>query len=205
MNLQEIINYRDVCIHCGRPLVMRIENYPKLTISVTDAGLKIKSRHQNGVYLHFGFDGKYTRNKREYKIYQQPVIIHKRCNFHPLKGMGDYPLPVITMAANSPILANQGTTLNTVKDITCQYEFSLFGHGDIYAAGLTAEFIYWHDEIEFWHTDTYFGANKTHIYHAAFEQKLNDLMHLKLPAMNLKNIKDKDQFVNKLKLYTLFS
>lgn len=205
MNLQEILNYRDTCIHCGRPMVMGIKNYPKLTISVVESGLRIRSGHKNGVYLYFGFDGKYTRNKREYKIYQQPVTIYKRCNWHTLKGMSGYPMPTITMMNNKPVLATPNTTLNSVKDTTCQYEFSLFGHKEIYAAGLTAEFIYVHDDLEFWHTDTYFGANKTHVFHARFEHKLDDLMHLTLPAINLKNIKDNDQFIQKLKLYTLFS
>lgn len=207
MNLKEIISYRDVCIHCNRPMVMRIKDYPKLTISVVEDGLKIKSRHKDGVYLHFGFDGKYVRNKREYKIYQQPIIITKRCNWHPLKGYGGDPSPTITFKGTmaSTLQEYFGTTLNSVKDTTCQYSFQLFGNKGIYEVNLTSEFVYWHDDIEFWHTDTYFGTNKTQVYHASYEQKLDEMMRLELPAMNLKNIKDEEQFIQKLKLYALFS
>src|SRR5260221_13012403 len=87
MNLQEILSYRERCIHCDRPLVMRIKEYPKLSITQNDGGLKIRSGHKDGVYLNFAFDGKYERNKRNYKIHAGPVFIQKHCQFHPLIGM----------------------------------------------------------------------------------------------------------------------
>jgi hypothetical protein len=181
---------------------MRVTNYPKLSITQNDGGLKIRSGHKDGVYLNFGFDGKYERNKRNYKIYAGPVYIQKRCNFHPLIGKGS--IPVILKPRSIGIAT--GTTLDNMTDTSCQYEFSLFGDSQgNYGANMTAEYLYWHDDKEFWHVNTYFSPGYTMLYHASFEQKLDDVLRLKIPAANLKNVKNKDQLIEKMKLYTLFS
>ena len=69
------------------------------------------------------------------------------------------------------------------------------------------EHLYWHDEEEFWHVNTYFRTDFTQVYHAKFDNTLDEVMRsgLKIPTANLKNVKTKDQLIEKLKLYTLFS
>lgn len=216
MKLQDILSYRDRCIHCDRALVMRIAKYPKLSINASDTGLKIRSGHKDGVYLNFKFDGLYERNKRDYVIHNGPVFIEKRCNFHPLRALISYktvPAPIIlksrsvgatTMA--SAISSHFGSNLDSLKDITCTHEFSLFGDSQgNYDVNLTSEFIYLNDGNEFWHVNTWFDTNKTQIYHGTFEQSIDDIMILKIPAIKLGNVKNKDQLIEKLKLYTLFS
>ncbi len=219
MNLQEILSYRNECIHCDRPLVMRITKYPKLSITQNDGGLKIRSGHKDGVYLNFKFDGTYERNKRDYKIHAGPVHIVKRCNFHPLIGQQATPpgngniikLKSRSIGATtmSSALDNYfSSSINSLKTLTCQYDFSLFGDSQgNYACNMTREYLYWHDEEEFWHVNTHFGADFTQIYHSTFENTLDDVMRggLKIPAANLKGVKNKDQLIEKLKLYTLFS
>lgn len=197
MNLQEILSYRDTCIHCGRPMQMHVEGYPKLSAKVTDTGLEIKSDKQNGAYLHFGFDGKFTRNKRNYKVYSKPLVIKKYCHFHPLFSYVT-PSQIITGQSSS-------SSLNHVKDTTCQYEFIIYGNHEIYSSEMSKDFIYWHNDEQFWHANTYFISNRTDVYHATYEHKIDEILRLMLPAMNLRNVKDKDQFIQKLKLYTLFS
>lgn len=227
MNLKEILSYRERCIHCDRPLTMRIEKYPKLSITQNDEGLKIRSGHKDGVYLNFRFDGKYERNKRNYKIYAGPVTIEKRCQFHPLVGHASIPvlLKSRTTGVNNkgaPILLKSrsvgattmasaietylGTTLDSTRDLTCQYRFTLFGDSQgNYDALLHSEFLYWHDDDEFWHVNTWFTRNTTQLYHARYEHAIGDVMRLAIPAANLKNVKNKDQLIEKMKLYTLFS
>ncbi len=224
MNLQEILNYRNECIHCGRPMIMKIKGYPKLTTHVSNEGLRIRSGHKNGVYLFFGYDGTYVRNKRDYEIHKRPIIIHKRCNFHPMRsdnkllGTSIVNLPpgpiklksrstgMTTMA--SAIQTYYGTTLESMKDVTCQYDFMLFGdsYGN-YDCKLNAEFVYHHNDEEFWHIDTYFSSNSTTLYHSRFDATVEQAVQasLKLPAMNLQNTKNIEQFLSKLRLYTLFS
>ena len=214
MNLQEILSYRDRCILCDRPMVMRIKEYPKLSITQNDEGLRIRSGHKDGVRLSFGFDGKYERNKRNYKIHAGPVFIQKRCQFHPLYGMhvtapGNGKLIKLkSRSVGLTTITNFGTTLDSLKDLTCQYGFTLFGDSQgNYDANLTTDFIYWHDDKEFWHVNTYFSSGYTQIYHSTYEDTVDDVMRtrLQIPAVNLKNVKNKDQLIEKLKLYTLFS
>lgn len=219
MNLQEILNYREHCIYCERPLVMRIKEYPKLSITQNDEGIRIRSGHKNGVRLSFKFDGTYERNKRNYKIHAGPVRIIKRCNAHPLLSQQITPSgngkiiklksrSVGATTMSSAINSYFGSSLNSLKTTVCQHEFHLFGDSQgNYACNMTREFLYWYDDKEFWHVDTYFGTDSSQLYHSSFENSLDDLLRggMNLPALNLKNVKNKDQLIEKLKLYTLFS
>lgn len=188
MNLQDILSYRDHCIYCDRPLVMHITRYPKLLITQNDEGLLIKSKNANGLFLDFKFDGKYERSKRNYEIHKGPIYIKKYCHFHPL--FDNY----------------KGVSLDSIKDTTCCYIFSLFGDAQgNYSTNMEYEGIAWHDDLEFWHLNTYYSDNVTHVYHGLYSKKIDDVMHLTLPIMDLSSIKNQDQYLKKLKLYTLFS
>ncbi len=210
MNLQEILSYRDRCIHCDRELVMRIKRYPKLLINIDKEGLKIGSGRKNGVYLNFGFDGTYERNKRDYEIHKRPVIIQRRCQSHPMiDAERGYIVPSKQKNVGPGAMVSGpylGTTINTMYNTVCQYDFMLYGDSQgNYDAKLASDFIFWHDSTEFWHTNTYFTNEETHLYHGRYEQKLEEVLRQVLPAMNLRNVKTKDQFIQKLKLYNLFS
>jgi hypothetical protein len=195
-------------------MIMRIKEYPKLSITQNDGGLRIRSGHKDGIYMNFGFDGKYERNKRDYKIHSGPVFIQKRCNLHPLAGM-HVTAPtngkIITLKSRSvgyTTMTNLGTTLDNLKQLTCQYVFTLFGDSQgNYDANLTTDFVYWHDDKEFWHVNTYFSSGYTQVYHSTYGSTVDDVLRtrLQIPAINLKNVTNKDQLIQKLKLYTLFS
>jgi hypothetical protein len=214
MNLQEILSYRERCLHCARPLVMRIKEYPKLSITQNDGGLAIRSGHKDGVRLSFGFDGKYERNKRNYKIHAGPVHIQKRCQFHPLRGMhvttpsNGKIIKLKSRSVGATTMTNFGTTLDSLRDTTCQYGFTLFGDSQgNYDVNLTTDFVYWHDDKEFWHVNTYFATGFTQVYHSTYGNTMEDLLRnrLEIPAINLKSVTNAEQLLQKLKLYTLFS
>lgn len=202
MNLQEILSYRDKCIICDRPLVMKVSRYPKLSIDVTDDGLKIKSAHPNGVYLFFKYDGTFDIGKRNYKVYNGPIHIIKRCMFHPQKSG-----PVTILKSRSLGLSTgTGTTMDNLKDLTCQYEFFLFGDAEgNYSGDLHTEWLYYHDEESFWQVNTWFGSDKTHIYSAKFLDRFSDMLQLKVPATNMRGVQTIQQLIGKIKMYTLFS
>lgn|SRR5574337_34168 len=205
MNLQDILHYRTTCIHCQRPLVMKVDEYPKLSVEETREGLKIKSGHPQGVMLNFSFDGQYKRNKRNYKIYEKPLKIIKKCNVHPLIGGFSIPVILKSRTVGMTVQTYQGSTLDSLKNLTCQYEFHIFGDDEGYETCLRSEFLYWRNEEEFWHINSYFKANKSQLYHGYYLEKLENMLRLGLPAANLKNVKTADDFIKKMRLYTLFS
>lgn len=194
MNLQEILSYRDKCVICERPLTMRIVRYPKLSINVTDEGLLINSIYKDGARLLFKYDGKFERNKRDYKIYDGPIHIERRCMFHPQRS------GAVTN------ISSRGTTIDNLKDLTCQYEFFLFndGNGNC-SADMHTEWLYYHNEEAFWQVNTWFGSGKTHIYSAKFSDTFNNMLQLKTPAINMSSVQNPEQLIGKIKMYTLFS
>ena len=201
MNLQEILSYRDKCIHCQQPLQMRVVRYPKLSINETDEGLKIQSSHKGGIYLLFKIDGTFDRNKRDYKIHSEPVHIQKHCPIHILKEG-----PVTAIKGNPPYVRARDTTLDNLRELTCQYEFFLFGDDKgNYVTSLHTEFLHYNTSKAFWHLNTWFGIKTTRIYSGGFHQKMTEMLQLKLPAMNAKSVQNPEQLISKIKMYTLFS
>lgn len=189
MNLKDILEYRENCVHCDRPLVMHIDGYPKLSIEKTDKGLSIKSDKPNGVFLNFNYDGSYERNKRTYEIHKRVIYVRKYCHFH---------MPHLKEFV--------GTSINDIKEKSCCVYFTVQGSADgTYTANMEYEGICWHDDVEFWALDTFYWDDVTHIYRGEYLKKISDMLHLKLPIMNLSNVKTQEQWLNKLKLYALFS
>lgn len=202
MNLLEAIHHRDDCVICGKPMKIKLINSTyrnKLTINVTDEGLKIRSGHKDGVYLNFKFDGSYERNKRNYKIYTSPVFIEKMCNLHP-HGSEQ---PIIRKV-RSPVTV--GSTIDNLKELSCHFSFTLFGDSSgQYDVSLHTEKIHYFNHEEFWHVNVWYNSDHTAIHNAKFDDKLEKMLTLRLPAVDLKNVKNIEQLIDKVKLYTLFS
>lgn len=189
MNLQEILNYRNNCLHCGRPLVMHVDGYPKLIIGQDSDKLFIKSNKPNGVFLNYHFDGSFERNKRTYKIHTGTVFINKYCHFH-MPNREEF----------------KGKTINDIKEISDAQQFSLSINSDnTYNVALEYDGVSCHDDVELWALDTFHSDNITHIYHGFYSKTIGEMLHLKLPIVNLSSIKTKEQFLNKMKLYALLS
>src|SRR5580692_2706581 len=80
MDLKSILDYRDKCLFCQKDLVFYNSAHPKLQFYIGDKGFRISSGHfKSGVLMLFNFNGAYQRNKRDYKIYNSPLIINRRC------------------------------------------------------------------------------------------------------------------------------
>ena len=188
MNLQDILNYRETCVHCGRQLIMHIDDYPKLFIEQEKDKLSIKSNKPNGVFLNFNFDGTYERNKRTYEIHKRELYIRKYCHFH---------MPHLKEFI--------GTSIDDIKDISCGYNFTLQSSNGTYTANMDYEGIAWHNDVEFWALDTFHAEDASHIYHGLYAKTIADALHLHLPVMNLSAVKTEEQFLNKMRLYALFS
>lgn len=201
MNLKEILDYRSDCLICSRPLKFRIKKYPKLSIDQTDEGLRIQSSHKNGVYLLLKYDGTYDRNKRNYKIYSNPIFIEKICPHH-MRGEPD---TVMTTYRGGSVNAVD-TSLGNLRELAYSYMFTtMCVSGEKYDAHLHQEVAHYNDYEAFWHVNTRFYAQMSSIFHAEWGQKINEVMHLNLPAIDLKNVRNTEQMISKIKLYTLFS
>jgi len=168
---------------------MHVSRYPKLLITQNDEALVIKSKNANGLFLNFKFDGKYERSKRDYEIHRRPVYIKKYCHFHPLTSD-----------------VNIGTSIDSIKDVTTHYAFTIFGDSQgNYDANMAYEGLAWHNEEEFWHINTFHSRNESYIYHGLFTQSIDEVLRLTLPIVNMSGVTNVEQYLKKLKLYTLFS
>lgn len=201
MNLQEILNYRSCCLICNRPLKFKIKKYPKLSVGQTEEGLKIQSANKNGVFLFLKYDGTYERNKRNYKIYSNPLFIEKICTHH----MRGEPHTIMTTYRGGSTNAVD-TSLGNLRETAYSYMFTILGDSEKnYDAHLHQEVTHYSDYEAFWHVNTRFYDKTSTVYHAEWGKKLSEVMYLKLPAINLKSVQNVDQLISKIKLYTLFS
>lgn len=189
MNLQEILDYRTHCLICGKLMKLdfaRGNRTQKLSLNITNDGVKIQSGHKDGVYLFFGFDGKYERNSRNYKIYSEPILFYKYCPDH--------------------VDESNITSIETMRLSTCYYDFWAFMDAEgNYDVDRHSEIIHYNDRIAFWHINTYFNNMSSLVYHGKLKESLSDITCLDVPAINLSNIKTKEQFLAKIKIYNLFS
>jgi hypothetical protein len=201
MNLKEILDYRNNCLICNRPLKFKIRKYPKLSISQTDEGLKIQSENKNGVYLLLKYDGTYDRNKRNYKIYSNPIFIDRTCPHH-MRGEPD----TVVTAYRGGVGNAVDTSLGNLRELAYSYQFTVLGDANKnYDAHLHQEIAHYYDHESFWHINTRFYAKMSSVFHAEWGQKLSAILHLNLPSIDLKNIRNVEQMISKVKLYTLFS
>jgi hypothetical protein len=221
MNLQEILNYRNKCLICQREMVLGYTGTPKLKVSNTTKGLRISSSHKDGIKFLLNPDGTYQRGERWYDIYDScMILLTKSCpvcysSIYPPNSLNSKN-PVIIMklrsvgatsmagAVNS-YFQSGGAFFDSIKKQSCFYSFTVDMDGQSnYQTTLTMECIRYCDSVQFWHANTDFSKGTT-LYNAEFTDKLEDMLSLHLPIVNMSNIKDTDEFVNKFKIYSLFS
>jgi hypothetical protein len=219
MNLQEALDYRDKCLICQRELVLKGDNESIVTTS--EVGLRVRAGSD---YL-FKYDGTYERGK----FYKKPAIIKKQCpvcvsNVTPAKKIIVKSRSVGMTSMNAAMTkyfgysgTTSGTTINstsaktTLDDLKKQgysYTFEcVVDNAGKYEVKLLSEYIRYCTKEEFWHLNTNFKDNdyKTTLHHARYENNLDNMLTLHLPLVNTNNIKTKEQFIGKFKLYTLFS
>ena len=227
MNLKEILNHRTHCIICSQKMEFEVAYNANLNIDIHDGGLRISSGHNNGIRMLFGFDGKYQRGKKSYKIYKESIRLVKyckQCRSSSYKGTTQLllplsrastlnPKPVIILKSRSigattvSTALNNFTSLNNMKNKECSYTFMLTGDAEgNYDGGLLWEEARYHDDKSFWHVDTSYVSKSSNLTHSSFEGAIGDVMTLQIPApVNLKNVENIDQFLSKFKMMMLLS
>ena len=197
MNLQAILSHRTNCLICGNEMKCHAPEYPKLLFYIDEKGMKITSGHsKHGIRMFFGFDGKYTRTKQNYKIYQEPLIITKHCD-ECYRGKIE------------PFASTQHffTSINNMKSKKCLYGFQIMvdARGN-YDSLLNYELVKYHDNKAFYHLDTSYLSGSSVLHHGNFVGSIEDVLILRIPSVvNLGNVKNIDQFLSKYKMYMLMS
>lgn len=212
MNLQELVDYRDTCIACNRKMILEHNSSLKLKVYHSSwAGMRISSKHKGGILITLNHDGTYTTGKKKYPIYNEQINIIKRCSscdfdptpprqiVHKARSVG---MTTMTAALNMYM----GSTLNNVKKPGCSYllTLKLDSCSNKYEMVLCSEYVRYCDKESFWHLNTNFDKAST-INHGRYDQSFNEILKLTLPPINLSKVKTSEQFINKMKLYTLFS
>jgi hypothetical protein len=214
MNLQEALDYRNKCIICQREMNLKIYGVADhLKISKDDNGIKIGTTHKNGVSYLFKYDGTYECKG----FYSKPFLIKKSCpvctsiinNDKAILYKGRTAGLTTMSAKDMSNFHSKFTAINNVKKQSCFYSFNLSHNpSGTYEVSLVFDNIRYSNKEEFWHLNTDFTRNeneRSKLHHAKFADTIDQILNLKLPAVNTINIKTKEQFISKFKLYTLFS
>lgn len=227
MNLQEAMNYRTQCVVCGRNLVTIVAGHEKsLTVEYDQKSLLItgsswSSSPSHGVKLmEFFQDGTFQRSKRNFALYRRPIQIWRGCpvcrcdgNVSPQKTPGTTgtllpTTPSTWKSRRQPVTQPEiwDTTLDNLRSSGCLFYFSLWGDSTgKYDLQPKMDCLRYFNETQFWHVTTDFEKGQTTFQTAKFAQTLNELNTLKLPAVNLSKVTNIEEFLNKFKLYTVFS
>jgi hypothetical protein len=219
MDLQQILSHRDYCILCQKKLIYFIPQYPKLKFHTDEKGFHIRSDSKSGIAIDLNYDGTYHRNKRNYKIYKEPITIIKGCQecyqisqTPPKDKSGKLisrPIAMTSIAMKPTTLPMSfHTSLGNIKSKECAYAFSFYFMGDnsSYNIHLQYDVIRHYDEEEFYHLDTSYFTKTSTMHHASFEKTLDQIFTLRLPnIVNLSNVKTTDQYLNKCRTIMTFS
>jgi hypothetical protein len=211
MDLKEILNYRNNCIICKNKMVYVIKNYPNLVFKTDKKGFHINSGNnflpKSGIQLDFNFDGSFYRNKRNYKIYTEPLQIVKMCRTCPVPAI-DFTYKNFLLKSTNPIgLTNSFiASLNNVKNLECFYTFQLTGGVDIYSRHINYDIIRYHDKDSFYHVELSYLTNSSILYYGNFHNKVDDILIIHIPSIvSLANINSIEDFIKKYKLLITFS
>jgi hypothetical protein len=147
--------------------------------------------------MFFGIDHSFQRNERHYEIYDQPLEIYQCCL---------YCFPGHSWTASSVYSNIQyDTCLANLKEISCQFSFTLFGQGDTFQVKPQMDILRHYDKEGFYHITTHFDQDTTVLRHGKFLKKLDDLLVIRMKACKLNDIQTKEQLIEKCKLYIKFS
>lgn len=191
MNLQEILNYRTDCLICQSSMV-NICDGSSSRLKETTEGLLIKSG--NTLLKH---DGTFTCTSELWRNIQDLEVdrVCSQCKYE-----------IVLKGRNVGATTMSQTTLNNIKNKACGYRFIICLESDrTYKTYLDKEFYKYHDDINFYHVDTDFINNISHITYGKFKNKIGEHGKLTLPKIDLSHINDILKFVDKIRTYILFS
>ena len=201
MNLQQLINYRSKCLICHQEMALKSLDLAGVKLILTEEGLKVETGNV-AMSAHFKFDGTYQKLKRWNKLYARPLCVLRECDICPASAVS-----FEDNSKKSKLLKRQaGTTLLQIEDLRCAYSFDIFGDDSgVFDAHLNWEDIKYHDGKNFYHINTNFITGQTELISGNFQESLDSLLRLMLPAIDISSVKNPKELINKLKIYTLFS
>lgn len=202
MDLKEILSYRSKCLICQTDMEMKSLDLAGVRLFEAEDGLEVKTGHKDIAVL-FNYSGVYHKMKKWNTLYAQPLSVLKEC---PIC------IPDIEIRGEKKKIRLKSrslgaTTLMHLRDLRCAYTFNIFGDSEgNYAVNLNWEDIKFNDGHNFYHINTKFEDNRTELLSGNFQNdSIDSMFRLGVPAVNTSKIQDREQLINKLKLYNLFS
>lgn len=200
MNLDDVLNYRNRCLICNQQMELKALDLAGVRLQRTNAGLMLETSLV-GQAVHFNYDGTYKKMKHWNSLYVKPLNLLKECPTC---------LPEDLLARNNPIVYKSrsvgATTLARFKEKRCAYTFNLFGDSEgNFDSNLEWEDIKFFQEDKFYQMKTQFSDDSSEILMGSNAYGFDGLMRLSLPAIHIKNIGSAEEFIDKIKLFNLFS
>ena len=200
MNLEEVLNYRNHCLICGQKMELKVLDLAGVKLQQTDTGLMLETSLVSQA-VHFNFDGTYQKMKHWNSLYVKPLNLLKECPTC---------IPEDLMGRNNPIVYKPRsvgmTTLARFKEKRCAYTFNLFGDSEgNFDSNLDWEDVKFFQEQKFYQMKTNFSDDTSEILMGTNEYGFDGLLRMSLPALHIKNIGSTEQFIDKIKLFNLFS
>jgi hypothetical protein len=192
MDLQKILSHRETCFICQEKLTYSIPLHPNLIFSTDNEGFHIRSGHKQGIKMNFNFDGTYQRNKKDYKIYQSALAINKNCRN--------------CSSSTQNIYVENEITINNIMSREYGYSFIIDRLKNNYVATLNWETVRYRDDQQFFHIYNNHYAHSGEIHHATLDKNVKDIFNLRMPSpINLSNINNVEEYINKCKIIINFS
>jgi hypothetical protein len=201
MNLKEVLNYRNRCLICYSKMKVSAYDLAGITIHRTSEGLMIETGLK-GVAVYFKYDGTYEKMKRWNNLYSKPMSLLKECP-KCIPNLSGLQRSDIVFKSRS---VGATTSVSNVKDLRCAYTFQMWGDAEgNFDSKLDWEDIKYHDDDRFYHINTKFQDNRTEIKSADFQDTIDSVFKLNVPAMKCNSIKTTSQLIHKIKTYMIFS
>lgn len=191
MNFKEILNYRSQCLICQSAMVNLCDGSSD-QLKETPEGFLSKSGN-----TLLKYDGTFVCKSELWRNIQD-LSVDRVCSKCKLE------IKIKSRSVGCTTLSQ--TTLNNIRDRACGYRFTISLSDDkTYNIYLDKEFYRYHNDQEFYHIDTDFINNISHLTYGKFKDKVEDVKKLTLPKIDLSNIKDMNQYIDKMRLYIVFS
>jgi hypothetical protein len=214
MNLQEALNHRKKCIIHGEPLKPNLAGtLYKFEISENSLNLKVRNRFgykgQNFVKsdfdaLRFSFNGTFIKTNdcpiNLLTMTNESILVHMVCD----------------KCAKLPLSASSGvvspTTLDNLGDIQSYYTFRIRDIGkNKFTVDTEIEMVRHNVDGTFYHLGVDLQTKVGHCTIGSCDKNrkvdeiLNSLIILKVPQFNIDKIENANQYLDKMRLYSLFS
>lgn len=200
-NLKELLSYRKKCLIHGKPLRPVLPSGLKFHLSKGQLSLSIlRGQKKDSVLcnLTFNADGTYSCTKDCFKYIDNSVYFYMVCDDCQL----------VSIEENRAL-----TSLGNIRDVQYFYTFNLTANpkSDKYDSELGKEEIKYCTDNKFYHTVVNLKDKSAvcEMGRCAGPDTLHEiwesLLVVKVPQLNMEKIKKLEQYLDKMKLYAVFS